>query len=132
MSLVPFQQKFVRMQADLIVWAYANGYALTFGDAWRSTSPLKCPGCGEAHTYQDLLVANGFSKVPHSEHNDRLAVDYNVWKDGELLPSGDERYRPLGEYWESLGGRWGGRFHKPGVDPNSIGWDPGHFELKGD
>lgn len=29
-------------------------------------------------------------------------------------------YRTLGEYWESLGGHWGGRF--TGLD------DPGHFE----
>ena len=30
-------------------------------------------------------------------------------------------YRPLGEYWESIGGSWGGRFSKP---------DGNHFSLE--
>lgn len=32
-----------------------------------------------------------------------------------------ERVTPLGEYWESLGGDWGGRFN----DPGHFAWHPG-------
>jgi hypothetical protein len=60
-----------------------------------------------------------------SKHLDRLAIDINLFtKDRKLAPEAD--YLPIGEKWESLGGKWGGRF-KP-LNKNGIGWDPGHIE----
>ena len=81
---------------------------------------------------QRAYVARGVSKTMNSKHLDGLAVDLafieDIEDDGKINWDA-EKYRPLGEYWESLGGRWGGRF---GDDPttNKIeGWDLGHFEL---
>lgn len=82
----------------LIKWAYANGYELTFGDAYRD--PRVFGQAGEKKGY-------GRSK---SNHKVRLAVDFNLFKDGKYLTK-TEDHRPLGEYWESIGGSWGGRFN---------------------
>jgi len=96
MTLRQKQSVFVRMIADLILWAYNNGYQLTFGDAYVSTR---------------------MGHMRASLHYDRLAVDFNVFKDGEWLQVGEE-FTDLGEFWESIGGSWGGRFE-----------DGGHFSL---
>lgn len=89
MTLREKQSQFTRMVADLIVWAYNNGYELTFGDAYRD------PRChyGSAR----------------SLHHDRLAIDLNLFKDGQYLQA-TFHHEPLGVYWESIGGSWGGRF----------------------
>lgn len=89
MSLREKQSKFVWMIADLIIFAQENGYELTFGDAYRD------PRCPYGH--------------PKSLHKMRLAVDFNLFKDGKWLKN-TEDHKPLGEYWESIGGTWGGRF----------------------
>lgn len=86
MSLREKQSAFVRMIGQLIFWAYDNGYELTFGDAY-------------AHD----------GHMPNSLHYIRLAVDLNLFVKGEYKTD-TESYRPLGEYWESIGGTWGGRF----------------------
>jgi len=83
------QRIFTQMIGQLIRWAYDHGYELTFGDAYR-----------------DPRVPYGH---PKSLHKERLAVDFNLFKDGKYLKETDD-HRPLGEYWESIGGSWGGRF----------------------
>ena len=89
MTLSEKQQKFTVMVALLILHAEVLGYRLTFGDAYRD------PRCPYGH--------------PKSLHRKRLAIDLNLFRDGRYLKN-TEDYRPLGEYWESLGGSWGGRF----------------------
>jgi len=91
------QRKFVRMVADLIVWAYDNGYELTFGDAYRDP---------RLHGQMGWKVGYGAAS---SCHKIRLAVDFNLFKDGVFLDS-TEAHTPLGEQWEKMGGTWGGRF----------------------
>lgn len=122
------QLTFARTLALFLAWLVEHGYDVTVGDAWRSTDELLCCHCGTPVTYQDLLVSNGRSKVRASAHTERRAIDLNLFVDGTL--ASPAQYRPLGERWEQLGGRWGGRF---GVDPKDyaekIGWDSGHFEL---
>jgi hypothetical protein len=86
MSLRAKQSRFVLMVAVLIIYAYIKGYELTFGDAWAS---------------------NGH-KI-HSLHYDRLAIDLNLFKDGEYLIRTEDHLQ-LGEFWELIGGSWGGRF----------------------
>lgn len=86
MSLRQEQSKFVRMITKLLFWAELMGYELTFGDAWAK----------DGHKEQSL-------------HYDRLAIDLNLFKDGEYLIK-TEDHRPLGEFWESIGGSWGGRY----------------------
>ena len=88
MTLRQKQSKFTLMVGKLIIWAYKNGYELSFGDAYVSTRT---------------------GHMTASLHYDRLAVDFNVFKDGEYLQVGEE-FADLGEYWESIGGFWGGRF----------------------
>jgi len=85
-SLRAKQSLFTRMVALLIIKAYDLGYEVTFGDTTRHDSYKK-----------DLL------------HFIRLAIDLNLFREGKYLRSTDD-HRVLGEFWESLGGSWGGRF----------------------
>lgn len=96
MTLGEKQRKFTRMVADLIVWAYDHGYELTLGEAWRTPE-------------QAALNSAKGTGIAKSLHTDRLAVDLNLFKDGQFLQSTDD-HKPLGEVWESWGGSWGGRF----------------------
>lgn len=92
------QRVFTRKVAYLIIFAYANGYELSFGDAAR-------------------MDGHGHKKL--SFHYKRLAIDLNLFKDGEYLIT-TEDHLPLGEYWESIGGTWGGRFSNN--DGNHYSW----------
>lgn len=89
MSLRNKQAQFAQAIAVLIRKADELGYQVTFGDAYRD------PRCPYGHT--------------KSLHQQRLAVDFNVFREGKLLEFG-EQYPDLGEFWESIGGTWGGRF----------------------
>lgn len=102
------QREFLPMVARLIVFAYANGYELTLGDGYRD--PRLHGAVGEKKGYG---AANSCHKI-------RLAIDLNLFRDGKYLTS-TEDYRPLGEFWESIGGTWGGRFS-----------DGNHFSLEHD
>jgi hypothetical protein len=122
------QFKFCQMLGEFLVWLYQQGYQCQIGDAWRSTDKLKLPDSNTQMSYQELLLYNGKTKVKYGKHNDRLAVDLIISKDGNILT--DEKYRPIGEKWESMGGIWGGRFGvKKEEYSNKIGWDANHFEL---
>lgn len=127
-KLIENQIKFSKMIGEFIVWLNNEGYQVRFGDAWRSTDKLGVPGIDVKFSYQELLFYNGKTKVKYGKHNDRLAVDLLIYKNGKELT--DEEYRFIGEKWESIGGRWGGRFGVKKEEYNSkIGWDRGHFEL---
>lgn len=106
MSLSKQQQLFVRKVAQLIVWANNKGYELTFGDAYRS----------QEQANKNAAMGIGIS---NSLHCKRLAIDFNLFKDGVYL-SDTEDYIELGVFWESIGGVWGGRFRKK--DGNHFEW----------
>jgi hypothetical protein len=91
-SLRQKQSRFARMTAQLINHATILGYEITFAHAYRS---------------QDEAKRLGFSKSLHCQ---RLAIDLNLFKNGRYLTS-TKAHTPLGEYWESIGGSWGGRFN---------------------
>ena len=93
MTLRQKQSQFVKLICLLIVKAEELGYELTFGDAHRS-----------------IEEATRLGKK-NSVHTIRLAVDFNLFKDGVYLSS-TKSHEPLGLYWESLSPicRWGGRF----------------------
>ena len=99
MTLSKHQQIFARHIALLILYADVLGYAVTFGDAFRDPRVH-----GEYGKKESYASAN-------SEHKRRLAVDLNLFDDGEYLGSTDD-HEELGEFWESLdplnvwGGRW--------------------------
>jgi hypothetical protein len=88
------QSEFAHALGLLIIYAYYTGYELTLGDAFA----------------RDGHRAGSF-------HYMRLAIDLNLfWKGTYLTETAD--YEVLGEYWESLGGTWGGRFD----DGNHFSW----------
>lgn len=91
------QRKFTLAVAHLIQYAYSQGYELTFGDAYR-----------DERVFGKMGERKGYGK-PNSTHKLRLAVDFNLFKDGKYLDK-TEDHKFLGEYWESIGGTWGGRF----------------------
>ena len=96
------QTEFAVCIARLILYAEGMGYSLTFGDAYR-----------------DPRVTYGH---PNSSHRKRLAVDFNLFMDGDWLHV-TESHRFLGEKWKLLHplARWGGDFR----DGNhySFEWD---------
>ncbi|MGL4925620.1 MAG: M15 family metallopeptidase [Plesiomonas shigelloides] len=96
MKLSEKQQKFTSMVGKLIAFADAKGLGLTFGEAYRT----------EAQAKANASTGKG---IANSLHCQRLAVDFNLFKNGEYMTK-TEDYRELGEYWESIGGSWGGRF----------------------
>ncbi|MEQ9938726.1 M15 family metallopeptidase [Pectobacterium polonicum] len=96
MTLSEKQQRFTQMIGQLITWAKENGYQLTFGEAFRTSEQAK-------------LNAKSGAGIANSLHTQRLAVDFNLFINGQYQTQ-TEAYTPLGEYWESLGGSWGGRF----------------------
>lgn len=97
MSLGNEQRLFTQMIGQLIDWAYENGYQLTFGDAYRDPRVFGAAG-----------IKEGYGRAS-SNHKRRLALDFNLFKDGIYLNKTKD-HEPLGEYWESIGGSWGGRF----------------------
>jgi len=86
MTLREKQSRFVWMVSRLIRYAYNLGYEMTFGDAW---------------------ARDGHKE--NSNHYIRLAMDLNLFRAGQYLDR-TEDHRVLGEYWEAIGGSWGGRF----------------------
>ena len=80
------QRRFTRCIGGLIEKAYYMGYALTFGDAYR-----------------DPRVPYGHDK---STHRSRLAVDFNIFKDGVFLEGAeaDKAHGELHDYWDTVGG----------------------------
>jgi hypothetical protein len=100
MTLGEKQRLLTKRIAALIQHAYALGYELTFGDAYR-----------DPRVHGPVGVKGSYSSAG-SNHKLRLAVDFNLFKDGVFLQT-TEAHRPLGEYWESLGPEcvWGGRWN---------------------
>lgn len=109
-TLSEMQRKFVPLVAKLVEWAYANGYELTFGEAWRTPEQAK------------LNAASG-AGIVHSLHIDRLAIDINLWKDG-VWQQDSAAHKPLADYWVTLDPlcRWGGNFSKPDGNHYSLEW----------
>ena len=94
MTLGQKQRKFTYMVMRLIRFAYVNDYELTFGRAYVSPAANKAMG-----------------GIDRSLHVERLAIDLNLFDmDGKYLTETKD-HEALGEFWESMGGTWGGRFN---------------------
>lgn len=100
MNLRQKQSQFARMVGVLIEKAYELGYEVTLGDAYR-----------DPRLHGDIGVKKGYGHAK-SCHKLRLAIDLNLFKDGKFLSSSED-HRQLGEWWESVGGAWGGKFETP-------------------
>jgi len=112
MSLSREQRIFTKHISELIEFAYSLDIELTFGDAFRTPEQQK------------IYYDSGLSKTLNSQHNKRLAVDFNFFINGQLVYE-KEKLECLGIFWETLDdkNRWGGHFK------NFI--DTPHFERKG-
>ena len=112
MTLSEAQRVFAKMVGQLIAWAYANGYELTFGEAWRTPEQAK-------------LNAQSGTGIANSLHCIRLAVDLNLWKAG-VYQTDSEAYKPLGDFWKGLHAQnaWGGDFSsRPDGNHFSLSWE---------
>lgn len=105
-SLSQKQRRFTLMVAKFVLKCYELGYEFTYGDAFRDHRLHGAPGVKAGYGHRS------------SCHKLRLAVDFNLFKNGVYQPS-TEAYREIGELWESMGGTWGGRFE-----------DGNHFSLE--
>ena len=87
--LSDIQQEFTAAIGELIHFAYQNGYGLTFGTAYRDPK---------------MNAAVGGHK--RSLHLSRLAVDFNVFKDGEYLQgeAAEKAHNELHDFWDTIGG----------------------------
>ncbi len=92
MTLRQKQSKFASMLPLLILYAYELGFEITIGDVWAKSG----------HSYRSF-------------HYKKLAVDLNLFRNGRYLKS-VKSHEPLGLFWESLNGTWGGRW--PSGDAN--------------
>lgn len=113
MSELQKQFLFARLTADLIVYAFQQGYQVTLGEAYRP------PETAELYARQGKGISN-------SLHRRKLAIDLNLFKDSQYLKD-TASYKVLGDYWKSLSGLgyeccWGGDFKGPLTDGN-------HFSL---
>lgn len=86
MALRKKQSRFVKMVALLVQYAELLGYELTYGDTYAQVG-----------------------HKPNSFHYKRLAVDFNLFKDGKFLTETSD-HEPLGKFWKFIGGTWGGDF----------------------
>lgn len=98
MTLRERQSEFAGHVPGLIIRALSHGFEVTLGDAYRDP---RCPYGSKS-----------------SRHKQRLAIDLNLFKGGKYLTE-TEDHRVLGEWWESIGGIWGGRFD----DGNHYEWE---------
>jgi len=121
MSLSKQQSNFALAIGHFLVWINTKTkYEVTLGEAYRTQ---------EQHEWN---VASGKTDpdLKRSKHQDRLAIDLNLFKDGNYITNKNE-YISLGVKWEQIGGIWGGRF---GVDKEDydkkVGWDANHFEWR--
>ena len=104
------QVLFLKNAAKLITYTSTlQGYEVTAGELWRTNEQ------------QAIYLAKGLSKTKHSKHQDRLAIDLNVFVDG-VYRTDKSAFKPLADYWASL--------DKDNVSGYNWGWDYNHFEMK--
>ena len=103
MKLLDAQQLFCLNIAKLIIWAYDQGYELTFGESFDD---------------------DGVGHMKNSNHYIRLAQDLNLFKNNIYLTD-SYAYKDLGTYWKSLNplNRWGGDFVSKDGNHFSMLWE---------
>lgn len=111
MTLSDKQFEFAKDVTKLLIYLINNGYKFTLGEALRTKEQ------------QRIYFDSGASLTMNSQHLDKMAIDLNIWVDGDLTYNKDKLFR-VGRYWKSLSpeNRWGGDF-KDISDAN-------HFERK--
>ena len=98
-ALVDSQAKFLLDACKLVEFATAQGYKVTGGELERTAE-------------QAALYAKEGKGIVNSMHCQRRAIDLNFYAPDGSLKADKVSLEPIGKYWESLGGTWGGRFTK--------------------
>lgn len=83
------QKLFTRLLPKLLMYAHKKGYEVTLGDAYRSPK-----------VFGQIGIFKGYGHR-NSNHKRRLAIDLNLFKDGEYLDMSED-HRELAEYWKGL------------------------------
>lgn len=130
MDLRTKQSTFVKNIYRLIQFAYASGFEFTFGEVYRTAEQQK------------IYFDSGRSKTMNSRHLQRLAVDFNIFRDGRMLfapgQSEEEHIKDLqltqklGDFWLTLhtDNVWGGDWDRDHDTLDETFRDPYHFEMK--
>lgn len=114
MSLIPFQAQHAQRLALLLLYAEQLGYVVTLGDCYRDP---RCPYGSK-----------------NSKHRKRLATDLNLFipqydEAGDFIKytyqRSTEAHKPLGLFWEAIGGTWGVMKNGKRTDGNHYA-SPGH------
>lgn len=115
MTLSQKQQAFSVFAAKLILRAVEMGYGVALGEARRP------PEMAEIYAKEGKGIA-------HSNHEIKLAIDLDLFKDGLYIGGSKEQIQPLGEWWEEQSTQdfvccWGGRFTRVDADHFSFSND---------
>lgn len=102
MTLRQKQSIFAHLVSGLLLAASKFGYEVTLGEAYRSPEEAE-------------RLAKLGKGIKTSLHTSRLAIDLNLFLDGQLLTKSED-YKTLGEWWELNSTPdyqccWGGRFN---------------------
>ncbi|BFP39482.1 M15 family metallopeptidase [Flavobacteriaceae bacterium GF1] len=135
MRLRERQHIFTYNVACLIHYAFDScNIKLTFGEVHRTWSQVLLNYFGYKIEKGGLLgiklvKSRRLSRTLRSLHQDRLAVDFNFFIDGQLTYDFD-KIKPLGDYWETLhpDNRWGGDFNQDDIKNGFV--DVPHFEMR--
>ncbi len=124
-SLGQKQRRFVRLFAKLLDHLHGLGYEATWGETFRTDEQAEINALGfagrerlakmvekEFPGFAAKIRNNGKANgIRLTLHQLKLAVDLNLFKNGEFLPTTKD-HEALGLWWESQAPdcRWGGRF----------------------
>jgi hypothetical protein len=116
MKLSEVQREFAKTWAQFSLWIYSQPErSFTYGEAYRTPE-------------QAQLNADAGIGIANSVHCKRLAIDINLFLDGELTWNVED-YRELGEKWKTMHplARWGGDFKGKSGRPRP---DAVHFSFE--
>ena len=99
MKLSDKQFEFAKMTTLLFQWLINNGYKFTLGDAYRK-------GDRRCHGRRLAIDINLFVLTPVVIQRGHIGIK----KMQHRYTRKTSDHLPAGEFWESLGGAWGGRF----------------------
>lgn len=105
------QEIFSRNVAKLIEFIYSKNYKCTLGECFRT------------HEQAAIYARSGLG-ILHSQHCQRLAIDYNLVDPQGNFCFDEKHYEQFGKYWESLHpSNRAGCFWKHRVDSDHVEMD---------
>jgi hypothetical protein len=104
MTLTAKRAEFNRIFGLMSVYADCKGIRFIHDNYGYYRTPEQ-----QRHLYDEgRSKCDGVKKL--SKHQYHLARDIYIINDKDEINFDDAPYRVLGEFWESVGGRWGGNF----------------------